>query len=56
MDNVVNASFSDNDFEQLDAWLQRRRSGILDIVTLDGFLTAIVIGPNTISPMLWRLR
>jgi uncharacterized protein len=53
MDNVENASFSDNDFEQLAAWLQRRHSGILDIVTLEGFLTAILIGPNTISPMLW---
>ena len=53
MEDLVSAAFSDNDFEQLDAWLQRRRSGILDIVTLEGFLTAIVIGPNTISPMLW---
>src|ERR1017187_2979184 len=53
MDNVENASFSDSDFEQLAAWLQRRHSGILDIVTLEGFLTAILISPNTISTMLW---
>ena len=45
--------FSDDDFEQLEAWLQRRRTGIFDIVVLEGFLTAVVIGPNTISPMLW---
>jgi uncharacterized protein len=31
----------------------RRARGIFDIVTLEGFLTAMVIGPNTISPMLW---
>lgn len=53
MENIAGASFSDDDFEQLDAWLLKRARGILDIVTLEGFLTAIVIGPNTISPMLW---
>jgi yecA family protein len=49
----VTTIFSDDDFEQLEAWLQRRRTGIFDIVVLEGFLTAVVIGPNTISPMLW---
>jgi uncharacterized protein len=53
MENVAPASFTDSDFERLDAWLQKRRGGIFDIVTLEGFLTAIVIGPNTISPMVW---
>lgn len=53
MEASASAPFSDDDFEQLDAWLRRRRTGILEIVTLEGFLTAIVIGPNTISPMLW---
>jgi len=45
MENVAPASFTDSDFEQLDAWLQKRRGGIFDIVTLEGFLTAIVIAP-----------
>jgi uncharacterized protein len=31
----------------------RRGTGIFDIVELDGFLTAIVIGPNTLSPLTW---
>jgi uncharacterized protein len=53
MEDPVGAPFSDDDFELLDAWLHKRRRGILDIVTLEGFLTAIVIGPNTISPQLW---
>ena len=53
MEDLVSPPFSDDDFEQLDAWLHRRHSGILDVVTLEGFLTAILIGPNTISPMLW---
>lgn len=45
--------FSEQAFETLDAWLQRRSVGMFDIVTLEGFLTAIVIGPNAISPLLW---
>ena len=47
------AFFSDDDFEQLNAWLLKRAREICDIVTLEGFLTAIVIGRDTISPMLW---
>jgi uncharacterized protein len=53
MEQAASGAFTDSDFEQLDAWLQRRRGGIFDIVTLEGFLTAIVIGPNSISPNLW---
>src|SRR6266699_17878 len=34
--------FSEEDFETLSDWLMRRRTGIFDIVELDGFLTAIV--------------
>ena len=45
--------FSESDFEELDAWLLRRRTGITDIVELEGFLTAIVIGPTTLNPMTW---
>jgi uncharacterized protein len=53
MEPTAGSSFSDEDFEQLDAWLLKRAKGIYDIVTLEGFLTAIVICPNTISPMVW---
>lgn len=45
--------FSEQAFDTLDSWLQRRPTGMFDIVTLEGFLTAIVIGPNTISPVRW---
>lgn len=45
--------FSDEDFDTLGNWLERRAKGISDIVELEGFLTAIVIGPNTLSPLAW---
>jgi uncharacterized protein len=45
--------FSEQHFGELAAWLRRRSKGIFDIVELEGFLTAIVIGPNTIHPTLW---
>src|ERR1022692_2995557 len=45
--------FSDETFDELAAWLERRSTGITDIVELEGFLTAIVIGPNTLSPNAW---
>ncbi len=45
--------FSESDFEKLDAWLLRRHTGITDIVELEAFLTAIVIGPTTLNPMTW---
>lgn len=45
--------FSEQDFDALDAWLQRRSVGFYDAVTLEGFLTAIVIGPNTLMPTVW---
>jgi uncharacterized protein len=53
METAAGSSFSEDDFEQLNAWLRKRAKGICDIVTLEGFLTAILIGPNTISPNLW---
>ena len=49
-------SFSAKDFDALDAWLLRRRTGIIDITELEGFLTAIVIGPHTLSPIRWLPR
>jgi len=45
--------FSEQDFDELAGRLRRRAKGIFDIVELEGFLTAIVIGPNSIIPMLW---
>jgi uncharacterized protein len=53
METAAGLSFSEDDFEHLNAWLLKRGRGICEIVTLEGFLTAILIGPNTISPMLW---
>jgi uncharacterized protein len=44
---------SDEAYEELSEWLQRRHTGITDIVELEGFLTAIVIAPNALSPMTW---
>jgi uncharacterized protein len=46
-------AFTNEDFQRLDEWLLRRRTGLLDAVMLEGFLTAIVIGPNTLMPMTW---
>jgi uncharacterized protein len=51
--NPLPSPFTDEDFEELAAWLERRRAGITDIVELEGFLTAIVISPNTLSPNAW---
>ena len=45
--------FSQDHFETLADWLTRRATSIFDIVELEGFLTAIVIGPNTLSPVKW---
>jgi uncharacterized protein len=45
--------FSDAEYETLADWLERRATGIVDIVELEGFLTAAVIGPNTLKPMQW---
>ena len=40
-------------FDALNEWLIRRPAGPLDIVELEGFLTAIVIGPNLLMPNIW---
>ena len=45
--------FSNEAFDELADWLASRRTGITDVVELEGFLTAVVIGPNTVSPMVW---
>ena len=46
-------AFTNEDFQRLDEWLLRRPTGLLDAVMLEGFLTAIVIGPNTLLPSAW---
>ena len=47
------SAFSEQDFQILEEWLARRAHGIFDIVELEGFLTAIVIGPHTLAPFKW---
>ena len=49
-------AFTNEDFKRLDEWLLRRRTGLLDAVMLEGFLTTIVIGPNTLMPSSWWPR
>lgn len=46
---------SDAEFDELDAFLmaEGRPAAIMDIAMLDGFLTAILIGPNTLLPSQW---
>jgi yecA family protein len=44
---------TDDDYDELADWLEHRRIGITDIVELEGFLTALVIGPNAVSPIVW---
>jgi uncharacterized protein len=48
--------FSDADFDLLETLLMRRSKGIFDIVELEGFLTALVIGPVTLMPSTWMPR
>jgi uncharacterized protein len=51
--NQFLSPFTDDEFEELAAWLKRRSTGIYDIVELEGLLTALVIGPNLVPPMSW---
>jgi yecA family protein len=44
---------SNDTFDELADCLTLRRTGITDAVELEGLLTALVIGPNTVSPTLW---
>ena len=51
---LVHPPFStEDDYDELADWLEHRRIGITDIVELEGFLTALVIGPNAVSPIVW---
>jgi uncharacterized protein len=47
---------SDEAYEELSEWLERRRTGITDIVELEGFLTAIVIAPVMEHPGTWLFK
>lgn len=49
-------TFRNEDFDLLEAWLLRRSKSILDIVELEGFLTAVAIGPVTLMPSHWLPR
>ena len=51
--NQPPSPFTDDQFEELAAWLKRRSTGIYDIVELEGLLTALVIGPHLVPPMNW---
>ena len=51
--NPLPAAFTDEEFDALAAWLERRSKGIYDIVELEGLLTAVVIGPNFVHPATW---
>ncbi len=46
---------SDQEIEELDEFLMSDATpdGSMDIVTLDGFLTALVIGPGLVAPSVW---
>ena len=48
-------ALSDAEFDELDAFLlaEGRPRAIMDIAMLDGFLTALLIGPNVILPSQW---
>lgn len=48
--------FSEASFEELRGLLARRPVGIADITELEGFLTAAVIGPETLLPSTWLPR
>jgi uncharacterized protein len=53
---MPHAPFTDADFDELDDFLLHRPTGLLDCVTLEGFLTALVIGPVTVEPAAWLPR
>ena len=50
---MIGGEFSDEDLDTLGEWLMRRGKGFYDVVELEGFLTAIIIGPTTLSPLTW---
>jgi uncharacterized protein len=51
----LNAPLSDEELEELDQFLMSdaTNEGAMDISMLDGFITALSIGPNTLLPSQW---
>jgi len=52
---MTDQPLSNAEFDELDAFLMAdgRPEAIMDIAMLDGFVTALLIGPNTIQPGQW---
>jgi uncharacterized protein len=55
MDTDLNIPLSDAELDELDAFLLSDATDdeAMDISMLDGFLTALAIGPNTLPPSRW---
>ena len=51
----LNDPLTEEEFDELDAFLMSDATGeeAMDIAMLDGFLTALAIGPNTLPPSQW---
>lgn len=55
MNTDLNVPLSDTELDELDQFLMSdaTREESMDIAMLDGFLTALAIGPNTLPPSRW---
>jgi len=55
MNVILNTPLSNEEIDELDAFLMSDATpdDCMDIVTLDGFLTALVIGPKLVPPSVW---
>jgi len=55
MNADLNIPLSDDELDELDRFLMSDATGeeSMDIAMLDGFLTALAIGPNTLPPSRW---
>jgi uncharacterized protein len=56
MDLIPNTPLSEEEIGELDVFLMSDATpdDCMDIVALDGFLTALVIGPKLVLPSVWR--
>ena len=54
--NNLNTALTEKEFNELDEFLlsDDTPEECMDISTLDGFLTALAIGPNTVMPSQWQ--
>jgi len=54
--NNLNMPLSEAEFNELEDFLisEEAPEECMDISTMDGFLTALVIGPNTVMPSQWQ--